>query len=74
MQLPKSSSGLPKEERDPKQLGGAFKDYGGNRQGGRWLELDAGVMPVQHLTCLTDPATVARLLHVIVCCIQKLIT
>ncbi len=31
MQLPKGSSGLPKEERDSKALGGGFKDYGGNR-------------------------------------------
>lgn len=33
MQLPKGSSGLPREERDPNALGGAFKDYGGDRQG-----------------------------------------
>lgn len=39
LQLPKGSSGLPKEERDSKGLGGGFKDYGGNRQGG---ELDDG--------------------------------
>lgn len=39
MQLPKGSSGLPKEERDSKALGGGFKDYGGNRQqGGGWKE------------------------------------
>lgn len=30
MQLPKGSSGLPKEE-GAKGLGGGFKDYGGNR-------------------------------------------
>lgn len=34
MQLPKSSSGLPKEERGASGLGGGFKEYGGNRQGG----------------------------------------
>eukprot|EP00775_Hariotina_reticulata_P005461 gene5461-5695_t len=33
--LPKGSSGLPKEEREPGALGGAFKDYGGDRQGFR---------------------------------------
>lgn len=31
MKLPKGSSGLPREERDPNALGGAFKDYGGER-------------------------------------------
>jgi hypothetical protein len=34
MNLPKSSSGLPKEERPSGALGGGFKDYGGNRQQG----------------------------------------
>jgi hypothetical protein len=34
LQLPKGSSGLPKEDRDGKGLGGGFKDYGGNRQQG----------------------------------------
>eukprot|EP00879_Flechtneria_rotunda_P001240 GHRR01001387.1.p1 GENE.GHRR01001387.1~~GHRR01001387.1.p1 ORF type:complete len:544 (+),score=208.12 GHRR01001387.1:96-1727(+) len=34
LQLPKGSSGLPREERDPNALGGGFKDYGGNREGG----------------------------------------
>eukprot|EP00878_Enallax_costatus_P003374 GHUV01003583.1.p1 GENE.GHUV01003583.1~~GHUV01003583.1.p1 ORF type:complete len:420 (+),score=113.52 GHUV01003583.1:116-1261(+) len=29
LQLPKGSSGLPREERDPTALGGAFRDYGG---------------------------------------------
>jgi len=33
MNLPKGSSGLPREEREPGALGGAFKDYGGDRQG-----------------------------------------
>jgi hypothetical protein len=33
-QLPKGSSGLPKEEREGGALGGAFRDYGGNRDGG----------------------------------------
>eukprot|EP00882_Tetradesmus_deserticola_P004896 GHRQ01005159.1.p1 GENE.GHRQ01005159.1~~GHRQ01005159.1.p1 ORF type:complete len:166 (+),score=33.57 GHRQ01005159.1:133-630(+) len=32
--LPKGSSGLPREDRDSKGLGGGFKDYGGNRDGG----------------------------------------
>ena len=34
MNLPKSSSGLPREERGSSALGGGFKDYGGNRQQG----------------------------------------
>jgi hypothetical protein len=33
MALPKGSSGLPREDRDSKGLGGGFKDYGGNREG-----------------------------------------
>ena len=32
-QLPKGSSGLPREERDPNALGGGFREYGGDRQG-----------------------------------------
>lgn len=38
MQLPKGSSGLPKEERNSKALGGGFKDYGGNRQQGEFCD------------------------------------
>lgn len=34
MALPKASSGLPREERGSGALGGAFKDYGGQRDGG----------------------------------------
>jgi hypothetical protein len=41
MALPKGSSGLPREERDSKALGGGFKDYGGNR--------DGAVPPVSHI-------------------------
>jgi hypothetical protein len=33
MALPKGSSGLPREDRESKGLGGGFKDYGGNRDG-----------------------------------------
>jgi hypothetical protein len=37
MALPKGSSGLPREDRDSKGLGGGFKDYGGNRDGASHL-------------------------------------
>lgn len=49
LQLPKGSSGLPKEERDG-ALGGGFKDYGGNRQQG---ELgDGGSFHAEAVACL----------------------
>ncbi len=34
LSLPKGSSGLPREERESGGLGGAFRDYGGDRGGG----------------------------------------
>lgn len=34
LNLPKASSGQPREERDSAALGGAFRDYGGDRGGG----------------------------------------
>jgi hypothetical protein len=41
LSLPKGSSGLPKEERESGGLGGAFRDYGGDRGGGSriWLRV-----------------------------------
>lgn len=46
LQLPKGSSGLPKEERESGALGGAFREYGGNRDGewqifsSSWLSME----------------------------------
>lgn len=45
MQLPKGSSGLPREERDANALGGAFRDYGGDRQ---------GALPVTSMAVMTS--------------------
>ncbi len=39
--LPKGSSGLPREEREAGALGGAFKEYGGNRDGAPSLGIAA---------------------------------
>jgi hypothetical protein len=61
LSLPKGSSGLPKEDRDSKGLGGGFKDYGGNRgergelmEGGSKLSAALGVIWRRYHNHLVD--------------------